>query len=417
MTREEETKAFNKLLSLNPQKGIPYTDYIITKKYKRTVYKFKLYSWIGSNKKSTDYPKNIKKHLENFGYNLQIYFDIVILGLTDIDQRPKCPICGKECKFYGTHYSSICEDSYCKKFKRRPIKLSNKFKNLTDIEAFDNTLSYFDGIKLNVKNLLVNKDKFITPNWIIDKFPKFPKEIKTCFLSDWFKSIGITVQTFYDVAILGLTDINQRPKCPICNKTCKFKFLSVGYLVTCNNSSCVKEKIKQNMTELGKNSVGRIVSAETRLKQSKIRVTNLANGKLDHIRNSFVQGTYKSKIFKKDFRYDSSWELFFIKEAEKLYSKNHIIGFDRNHDIIPYKLDNGEKHNYLPDFEIQLDSTTKLVIEIKPAGLLKKDRVVRLKQMAGKKYFRKHNKKYIILTEKELFHPKGGTFWLFDYII
>ena len=74
-------------------------------------------------------------------------------------------------------------------------------------------------------------------------------------------------------------------------------------------------------------------------------------------------------------------------------------------------------HYYYPDFEIILLNNKRIVLELKPANLVKKSREVFNKKIYAQKYYWKQKAKYIILTEKELYKtPKGGFFRIFDYI-
>lgn len=42
-------------------------------------------------------------------------------------------------------------------------------------------------------------------------------------------------QEYYDIAVLGLTDINDRPKCKYCSLFCDFINMSSGYRSYCKN--------------------------------------------------------------------------------------------------------------------------------------------------------------------------------------
>lgn len=55
-------------------------------------------------------------------------------------------------------------------------------------------------------------------------------------------SILLTSQLIYDIFILGITDSSQRPKCPICGKSCKYSSINDGYSKTCGSVDCCKNQ-------------------------------------------------------------------------------------------------------------------------------------------------------------------------------
>lgn len=71
------------------------------------------------------------------GVSVQMYFDLVALGISSINFRPKCRYCGKEAKFkINTGYFDYCKDNSCArknaarlcslKLKGRPLSLINR---------------------------------------------------------------------------------------------------------------------------------------------------------------------------------------------------------------------------------------------------------------------------------------------------
>lgn len=84
----------------------------------------------------------IEKHFPK-EVNKQIYFDLVVLGISSTKDRPKCKFCGKECMFDFTRdpkknrfpgYKTYCRDCRykhigqltSKKLKGRPLSETNK---------------------------------------------------------------------------------------------------------------------------------------------------------------------------------------------------------------------------------------------------------------------------------------------------
>ena len=115
LTKQEELDSFNKLLNLNPNPGIKYKDYLII--VKKGHYKICLYKWFtGLDDDIYVTQSHLYKHL-NDNSNLvritpQIYYDIIVLGLTDISQRPKCTICGNSLSWSGFKrgYGKTCSE-------------------------------------------------------------------------------------------------------------------------------------------------------------------------------------------------------------------------------------------------------------------------------------------------------------------
>lgn len=266
------------------------------------------------------------------------------------------------------------------------------------------------------------------------------------FLEGELAYYGYTVQLYYDIVCLGLTDINNRPKCRICNNPVKFRKIYTGYEKTCsrdceNKISSMNGKLpksKECREKLSKYRIGRKMPEEIRQKLSKSRKgmkRNISDKTRDRWASLLMnrinengpylskckKGWYESSVFNKKFYYDSSWELKFIVMCENLYKKSHIKDLSRyyvtNNEYIYYKSTDGILHRYFPDFIITLNDGTTVVIELKPAGLLKKDEVVKLKKMAALKFFMKKKIKYIILTENELFKNIHGSFNIFDYLV
>ena len=90
---------------------------------------------------------------------------------------------------------------------------------MTEFEIFYNLLQKdpLPGTKNRV--FRINTD-FILPGWIFDE----EKDVLIGYKSAnrKFSNIGLTSQIVYDILVLGLTDIKNRPKCPICEGESKF---------------------------------------------------------------------------------------------------------------------------------------------------------------------------------------------------
>lgn len=399
-----EKELFNKFYSLKPKEVKSFDDYSIPNLGKRKGKKYKLYSWIAKELLPETYLFNINRTLKRLGFTFQIYYDIVILGLTSIDQRPRCPYCGKLCKFYGGKYSFTCGDNDC---------INKSYRRIRGNESEEYRFNLFKClVPLDFSNknyCIVQKDssgktryKYCLYSWItgdnIDRYVERPeKELL---------KLGFSIQIYYDVIVLGLKNISQRPKCIICGNKLPFRGLHKGYRVTCSKKCwrIYRLKYPENIKP---------TSEELKLKRSNNAVNYLLNS--SKVKGN--SGRYNSDIFNTTFYYDSSWELDFIKIMERVYKKGYIKSFSRNKDAIPYIKPDGSKHKYLPDFELITSNNKRVVIEIKPAGFLQKDEVVRLKRLAAQKFYWKRKTKYIIITENELYKNIHGSFWIYDYII
>lgn len=435
MISEEEQ--FKILLDRNPHPGIPfkeeeYKDYVVEKANRNY---FKVFGWVINSSKLTFSPKsNIIKFLKAYDISFQVYYDIVVLGLTSPDQRPKCPICGKVCKFsYKTKsYLSYCDSLSCK--QKVKFDVIDRTVNKSEEDMFYELLNKNPnkGLKYNDYLLEENNNKYIKIyKWLSNREDEFFVEISK--LGNWLRKFGTTVQIYYDIIVLGLIDIKDRPKCSECNNISRFSGITAGYLKTCS-PECYERSNRNHIKTLGLNSKGRILSEVTKEKIRKvktgvkyseessykksIKMINWLSNNGGMSSRKYKRGNYVSEIFNKTFHFDSSWERFFIQEMEKSTIRKDIITFDRCKESVEYVKDDGSRHRYLPDFDILLKNGTRVIVEIKPINILKKDRVVLLKRIAGKKHFEKQkNTLYIVLTENELYKNINGSFWLYDYLL
>lgn len=359
---------------------------------------FKCYYWLFKNEKYKDEfitGKVLYKLLDLIDISFQVYCDVLIFGFKSPEERPKCPICGDTCKFTSfKFYTYTCGKESClylhyHYYSKNREPLLDNTENKTQEEIFDWTLKMFKKSGLPLLNLkdVVNRRVFILPTWLNENNLKFNRnEYPTSLENKLLNMLGTTSQIFYDVCILGLESIDERPKCIICGEECEFKTIVEGYKNVCCSEHGMLASIK-------------CLTTTTRAKRKS------------------KCGVYTSNVFNETFKYDSSWELDFIKYMELAYKKGFINSFKRNEDAIPYKQSDGTDHKYLPDFEITTNNNLRVVIEIKPAGLLKKDDVVRRKKYAAQKYYWKQKAKYLVLTEEELYNNINGSFWIYDYIV
>ena len=468
---KDEEIAFNKLLYLKQSNGNNTEDYLIEESNGKK--KLKIYSWITGEK---EYKISIGKSnnfLGKYGYNLQLYYDIIVLNLTNIYQRPRCIICGKPIEFkrFNRGYSKTCS-----------IKCLNALKHSESQENLNCDNEIFQKFfLLNPNKGYKYSDYYYEDNYNLDKRGKSMRYYK---LYKWIsgkdkdeyiqsnrfpkvlKEYGMSSQVYYDIIILGLSNVKDRPKCKICGNSVKFRGLYAGYKTVCSEkcfkllsrdtiissrpknlklSEEAKDKIrvkalgrkhseesrrkmsisrkgkkkkfsKEFIDRLIKSNKSRVWTKESREKISIASTNRLLNENIGKS-NQFKRGWYYSKIFGSNIHYDSSWEERFIKMCEKLYKSGDILSFSRCTDIIIYEKEDNTVHRYLPDFKLILSNNIEVVVELKPATLVKNDRVVLLKKLAALKYYKKRGIKYIILTENELFKNIHGSFNIFDFIV
>ena len=109
----------------NPNTGEKYIDYLFTDE-NGTVF-CKLYEWMLLDKTRGDIlvaRNQLSHYLKKIclsGFTTQLYYDIIVLGLIDESQRPKCRICGSDLKFdcisHGG-YPATCSKECHKELKR-----------------------------------------------------------------------------------------------------------------------------------------------------------------------------------------------------------------------------------------------------------------------------------------------------------
>lgn len=272
---------------------------------------------------------------------------------------------------------------------------------------------------------------YLLPKWLTgsDK----DEYVNGITMGNRLRKLGFTPQIYYDVVILGIRNIEDRPKCN-CGKKLKYNTLSAGYYKYCSISCSstymdreVKEKISKSLT-------GRKQSEDTLKKRSEsmkgkrnalgYRHTDKAKKSMSNTRRSkeylkkqskwlYKCGGYKfnfkrGKVYSvksgKELTFLSSWEKYFILKCNELDIINYIDSGDSV--IIKYvnPIDN-EVHSYIPDFKITLSNGRILVIEIKP-NFLYNDPVVVAKRNSALIEFSKIGYSYITVTESILFDDK-----------
>lgn len=96
---------------------------------------FNLFSWItGESEDIWVSFAYLNQRLSKFGYNTQLYYDVVVLGIDDTSKRPNCRNCGKPTRFESMSrgYLDFCNLSCTAIWGNKvPSKIANVSKALT----------------------------------------------------------------------------------------------------------------------------------------------------------------------------------------------------------------------------------------------------------------------------------------------
>ena len=321
---------------------------------------------------------------------------------------------------------------------------------MTEKEIFDSLVSK-DPNPGTKDRLFSEGDYILVPNWVTgtneeDGYYKLPRHGTKKF----YKKYNLTNQILYDVLVLGLTNINDRPKCPVCGNEIKFRRNLLGKYSGYNDTCCnkchmdlvrvlattgdaLKRSVATRMANGGYDHMfGNTYRKDTPIKQSTRDKLSKANkgkkrspeviekNQLSHIkyykehpeavekltmnyRNSDKGRVEINKSPKGYFTHLSSWEKRFVLFCDKL----DFISVIENPKPIKYKFE-GVIHNYFPDVLLTFTNEKKLLIEIKPNYYLN-DKKNKAKFKAGKEYTLNNSETYIsyeVFTEDILF---GGN--------
>ena len=281
-------------------------------------------------------------------------------------------------------------------------------------------------------------------------------------------SILLTSQLIYDIFILGITDSSQRPKCPICGKSCKYSSINDGYSKTCGSVDCCKKSISNTVYKLWSDNDYRKQQSDShkewaskeenieymrqrslntwksegyrerqsnvhkewaskeenieKLRQRTLKVWQDENyrKRQSEVHKEWVKNNpdkvrcYNSshgKVFSnkanKELYYDSNWEKEVIINADSI---DEITKIDRSNLIIEYEFE-GSIRRYFPDFRIELSNGEIILLEIKADYLMNTDKNKK-KIEAGENFVLKDDNdfnKYLILTGSDLFSDPART--------
>lgn len=249
-------------------------------------------------------------------------------------------------------------------------------------------------------------------SWITGE--KSDRWVSFAYMGVQLNKYGYTSQEYYDVVILGISDEIDRPKCRNCGSFVEFESLSRGYRDFCN-LSCTAiwgNKVPSKRLNVSKALTGKKLSKKHREALSRGAINRLTKSGMINGYYKSKKGCYKSKKSNEELIYDSQYELDFIKLCDLDKTIKNIARADIK---IPYLLD-GITKNYLPDFIITTIDGNKILVEIKPNRMKYWDKNL-LKSIAGRKYCKKNNLKYLLVTEDILYKNKDTNKFMSDFII
>lgn len=325
---------------------------------------------------------------------------------------------------------------------------------MTELEMFNSLLlrNPLPGVKIKIER---KNNIYYIPGWVFNSNDKFVtvsyKNIKNRFPSKF----NLTGQIIYDILILGLTDINDRPRCPICGKEVEYDSFYNGYRKTCGDKSCISAQAKEEVTQLWKDedyknrqSQSHIEWAMDEENKKKLRERTLAIWKNEEYRNrqsrshvewakneanreqmrniskqlwrtpeflkkmmnrssgSIIRGTESSrKTVGGIIIYDSSWERDFIRFCNAC---DEICTINRANFSISYIHDQIDRQ-YFPDFLITTTTNRTMLVEIKSDWLLASDERTAIKISAGENYVKTCDTidEYVVLLGLDLYENLG----------
>lgn len=315
-------------------------------------------------------------------------------------------------------------------------------------EIYDryNNINPYKGIGLGENSIRRIKDKnpnkksyttyYFVPKWI-SKYDK-DKWISSSKIKNSLEE-SVSFQIYYDIVYLGISCVEERPKCKYCNRESNFnqvkkytgycldhKYKHIGDINRLHfKGKPLSEETKKKLSAAKK---GKKLTEEQRLRrprgyhfnhseETKEKISRSKKGKT-RSRSYYKSGIYYSKKCNEVINYLSSYERDFLILCD--YSR--MITSIEIPDPIEYYF-NGGNHNYYPDFLIKTDSGISILVEIKAYNLLNDEKIL-AKKIAAKKWARKRNIKYIILTEKDLYKKQkirgerilNRSFRIYDYL-
>lgn len=333
-------------------------------------YRYFIPEWLGIPECSNSWVsgRSIRSVLSSIGLDNQLYYDLVILGLSSPDDRPRCQ-CGSPVKFMSLAegYREFCSKSCAKRYiteetrKKRGNSLRVTMNNPEVRQRMSDS----------------HKRENLSPETRLR-------------LSESMKGNTNGKGPRSEESILNMVEAQNRPE--VAEK--KSKSLKDTY-----SRPDIRDKKSKSQTGLKR-------KLSTRRKISKARTEYLKA----HPESVKPWGYVKFKVgslylprFNKEVRYESSYERDLLSILD---SSDEISSVDRSKLHIQYYNDErGKVCNYYPDFIVKLNTGHKLLIEVKPNYRLSNS-VVIAKAAAAVEFCKSNDLQYVILTEDDLYDGK-----------
>lgn len=348
----------------------------------------------------------------------------------------------------------------------------NKFLELNPYSGSRYPIDVFYVPDKCVRGNKTPKTRFLVPEWLSGK-----PDIYTTpnALSAILSKNGFNRQIYYDIMILGITSINDRPKCPVEGTELPFISITAGYRKYSSIKAFSKslgmdfpESIERNkkvaLAKIGnKYNLGRKISEETRSNMSKAQkghpVSDIARkhmseahrgkpGSRTGIPHSDVTRKRLSEIALDRMKNNPEWFEKFMKSGNQKTNKGYYLSdkylgnkktgkwyfymssfefitleyCDKDENVISVNkcetisyMFNGESKRYYPDILINFATGDKAIIELKPEYRTKQDINI-AKFNAAIKWCKENGYYYSIITENEIKRIKDDNFNLLEFV-
>lgn len=307
-----------------------------------------------------------------------------------------------------------------------------------------------------IKNRVIRENGiYKVPGWVFDSKEEFINVKYKNIKERGTSKFNITGQIIYDILNLGLLNIQDRPKCPICGTPVIYDSFSRGYYKTCGSKTCKseyarievsnlwkdqkyrnqqsnshiewakdienKEKMRQRSLKCWEDPDYREMMSKAHIEWAKDEIhrqqmRDIANKlwntpefvekMMKRVDTSGIRGSILcSKSTKGVIFFDSSWERDFIQFCN---SCDEILKFERADFHIMYEY-LGENRMYFPDFLITLKDERTILVEVKSDWLLESDEKTQLKLDAGENYVKTCNDidEYVVLFGLDIYENLG----------
>ena len=202
---------------------------------------------------------------------------------------------------------------------------------------------------------------------------------------------------------------HQSPKTKeICREKNKGRIFTVEWLEKLRVAAIGKKHTKETKEKLSKLAKERLAllspeerkhTPASRHKMSVIQTRLIIEGKVHPEKNTTIKGNFCSERFLRKIYYASSYEL---KALQLFEFDASVIEYSRCPFSIPYILNDGTEHKYIPDFLVEYSNKNICVIEVKPLVFVH-TLVNKAKFIAAENFCLQKGFSFCVWTEKELF--------------